>query len=108
MLYKFKSRSTADIIMLEPNARQILEIIGKSPDDQHGIVTVAQIPAAIQALEAAIAAQEAQSRPAGDKGDDNDDEGDPQAGEGVDLRQRAVPFMDMLRRSAAENNDVVW
>ena len=31
MLYKFKSKSTADLIMLEPNGRRVLEIIGKTP-----------------------------------------------------------------------------
>ena len=51
MLYKFKSRATADLIMLEANGRQVLEIIGKTPDDEHGIITVEQIPAAISALE---------------------------------------------------------
>jgi hypothetical protein len=29
MLYKFKSRSTGDLIMLEVNGRQVLEILGK-------------------------------------------------------------------------------
>jgi hypothetical protein len=32
MLYKFKSRSTGDLIMLEVNGRQVLEILGKDPD----------------------------------------------------------------------------
>ena len=31
MLYKFKSRATADLIMLEPQWRQIVTIIGKTP-----------------------------------------------------------------------------
>jgi cyclopropane-fatty-acyl-phospholipid synthase len=31
MLYKFKSRAAADLILLEPQGRQILEIIGKTP-----------------------------------------------------------------------------
>lgn len=30
MLYKFKSRATADLIMLEPQGRQIVTIIGKT------------------------------------------------------------------------------
>ncbi|MPN17088.1 hypothetical protein SDC9_164438 [bioreactor metagenome] len=112
MLYKFKSRSTADLIMLEPTARQILQIIGKSPDDQHGIVTVAQIPAAIAALEAAVAAEENLGRTDNQKSSDSDgsNEDDQKVNEGevIELRQRAVPFIEMLRRSAAENNDVVW
>ena len=112
MLYKFKSRSTADVIMLEPNARQLLQIVGKDPDEHHGIVTVAQIPAAIAALEAAIAAEEsgnkANAQPdAEDDSDDDEEEGSNAQGT-VGLRQRAVQLLDMLTRSAAENNDVVW
>ncbi|WP_404301438.1 DUF1840 domain-containing protein [Alicycliphilus denitrificans] len=108
MLFKFKSLATADLIMLEPNGRRVLQIIGKSPDDSHGIVTVAQIPAAIAALETAVLADDAVRAAATD-----DDEGAPDDGrelprDSVSLRQRAAPFIDMLRRSAAEDHDVVW
>jgi cyclopropane-fatty-acyl-phospholipid synthase len=103
MLYKFKSRAAADLIMLEPQGRQIVTLIGKTPG-ANGIVTAAQIPAAIAALEAAVAADEAQLA--------LDDEADETASEErkdtVRLRQRAAPFIDMLKRSAAENVDVVW
>ena len=103
MLYKFKSRATADLIMLEPHGRQIVSILGKAPGAS-GIVTAAQIPAAIAALEAAVAADEA--HPPGDEAQDEaaaDDRKDA-----VRLRERAAPFIDMLRRSAAEGVDVVW
>ena len=108
MLYKFKSRSTADLIMLEPTARQILPIIGKDPGDAHGIVTVAQIPGAIAALEAAVDAEENLGRKEPDYASTNEEDQQVNEGEIIGLRQRAVPFIDMLRRSAAENNDVVW
>jgi cyclopropane-fatty-acyl-phospholipid synthase len=103
MLYKFKSRAAADLIMLEPQGRQIVTLIGKTPGS-HGIVTAAQIPAAIAALEAAVAADEAQP-PVEDNAEEatTDDRQDT-----VRLRQRAAPFIDMLKRSAAENVDVVW
>jgi hypothetical protein len=106
MLYKFKSKAAADLIMLEPQGRQLLEIIGKAPGSS-GIVTAAQIPGAISALEAAVKASEAQSpAPEGSDADEDDD----QAGRAdtVKLRQRAAPFIEMLRKSAAENADVVW
>lgn len=110
MLYKFKSRSTADIIMLQAHGRQILQAIGKSPDDAHGIVTPEQIPGAIQALEAAIAADEARHAEGGEaqggNGQEQDERGE--ATEAVRLRQRAAPFIDMLRRSAAEGKEVTW
>ena len=109
MLYKFKSRATADVIMLEPNGRQLLQIIGKSPDP-HGIVTAAQIPAAIEALEAAVASEEAQrsQRTAETSAQDKKDEEPQERGESVSLRQRAMPLIDILRRSAAEGYDVTW
>ena len=57
MLYKFKSRATADLILLEPHGRRLLQAMDKEPARQ-GIVTAAQIPAAVAALEAAVAADE--------------------------------------------------
>jgi cyclopropane-fatty-acyl-phospholipid synthase len=103
MLYKFKSRATADLILLEPHGRQILQIIGKSPDVR-GIVTAAQIPSAIAALEAAVVADEAQ--PPADDADENAEQEERR--DSVRLRQRAAPVIDMLKRSAAEDTDVVW
>ena len=104
MLYKFKSRATADVIMLEPNGRQLVQIIGKTPG-QGGIVTVEQIPGAIAAIEAAIAAEERQAQEAAQDGEDGSGES---AAEAVSLRQRAAPLLDMLRRSAAEGREVTW
>ncbi|MBS0392302.1 MAG: DUF1840 domain-containing protein [Proteobacteria bacterium] len=106
MLFKFKSRATADLIMLEPNGRQLLELIGKTPDP-HGIVTAVQIPAAIAALEAAVAADEAHAGASADEDEGADDTQQPPR-DSVRLRQRATPFIDMLRRSAAEDHDVIW
>ena len=37
MLYKFKSKAAGDLIMLEPNGRRVLQIIGKEPGPK-GIV----------------------------------------------------------------------
>ena len=53
MLYKFKSKAAGDLIMLEPNGRQVLQLIGKQAGAT-GIIETAHMPAAIQALEAAI------------------------------------------------------
>lgn len=109
MLYKFKSRATADVIMLEANGRQILQILGKTPG-QSGIITAAQIPAAIAALQAAVAEDEAR-REAGRKAGHEDldaESSEAEPAEAIGLHQRAAPFLDMLRRSAAEQRDVTW
>ena len=66
MLYRFKSRATADLILLLPHARRLLEIIGKEPGAQ-GIITAAQIPAAVAALEAAVVDEEGRAAEAGER-----------------------------------------
>lgn len=102
MLYKFKSRATPDLIMLEPHGRQVVTIIGKAPGAS-GIVTAAQIPAAIAALEAAVLADEARR-----DAEDNEESTAEERHDAVRLRQRAAPFIEMLKRSAAAEVDVVW
>ena len=96
MLYKFKSKSAGDVIMLEPNGRRILEITGKDAGAK-GIILVAEMPAAIAALQAAIAQEEKAAK-----------EADAPPPDGPGLRQRAVPFIDLLQRSHKGGHDVVW
>ena len=108
MLYKFKSKVTSDVIMLEPNGREILQIIGKfSSDHPHnGIIEPEDMPAALAALEAALVqAAQINAKP-------NDAPADSDAAlpeqHTVQLHQRAAPFLDMLRRSLAARQAMVW
>lgn len=101
MLYKFKSAATGDLIMLEPNGRRVLEIIGKDTGPK-GIILADQMSAALAALAQAIAAEEA------DKQASAGDDGDAAKPAAVSLRQRAVPFIDMLKRCSAAGKDIVW
>ena len=96
MLYKFKSKDAGDVIMLEPNGRRVLEIIGKDAGPK-GIILPEQMPAAIQALEAAIALEQS-----------GDEQAGAVPGDGLGLHQRAMPFIDMLRRNLAAGHEVVW
>lgn len=105
MLYRFKSRATADLLMLEPHGRRLLAIIGKAPDPS-GIILLSQIAAALAAIDLAIFSAEANASPAPEN---TYPLGDSKAeADFVSLRQRALPLQDMLRRSAAAGNDVVW
>lgn len=109
MLFRFKSRATADLILLEPQAQRLLQIIGKEATPQ-GIVTLAQMPGAIAALQAAVADEARREAEAPEGLPDPDAVPDPDAPERdtVRLRQRAAPFIELLRRSAAVGKDVVW
>lgn len=108
MLYKFKSPAAGNLIMLEPNGRQILQILGKD-DPSHriqGILLPHDMPAAITALQAAIAQDEAdwQQRIA-----QAQEQGEPPPRPpGISLRQRAQPFIAMLQRAHQADKEIVW
>ena len=89
--------------MLQSNGEQMLAIIGKEATPQ-GVITVAQVPAAITALNRAIEVHEdAEALRAKDPSLRVEVEGDS-----VRLRDRVAPFMDLLTQSAAAGKDVLW
>lgn len=105
MIYKFKSKAAGDVIMMGPSGDEVLRSIGKSPSPK-GIIELAEMPAAISAVEQAIAAEEAaraeaeaQARADGQKLGPRD---------GVSLRQRAWPLVEMMKRALAANETIVW
>lgn len=106
MLFKFKSKAAGDVIMLEASGRRILELIGKDPAPQ-GIIIPEQMPAALAALQKAIAEETADLKAQGVAAPD---EADIQhgKGDGVSLKQRAKPFLDMLERCMKAKADIVW
>ncbi|MBP6894347.1 MAG: DUF1840 domain-containing protein [Gammaproteobacteria bacterium] len=107
MLYRFKSQASADVVMLEPSARHLLEIIGKTPGAP-GVITVDQMPAAISALEAAVA-NEAKMASHGNHDAHAVEDHDARAEqEHVSLHQRVTPLLHMLKESHGEGKDIVW
>ena len=105
MLYRFKSKAGADVIMMADSADAVLRLMGREPAQQ-GILEQASLPGLIQALEAGVAADEAQFQRSVDEA--------KAAGEavprrqGVSLRQRAWPLHELMQRSVKEKTDVVW
>lgn len=103
MLYKFKSKYFADLIMLDANGRHILKIIGKTSEER-GILLVAQMPAAIALLEAAIEQEQAELMHAMKGGAvDSKKIDDP-----LSLHHRSMPFIKLLRQCVLAGSDVVW
>src|SRR5258706_8344588 len=105
MIYKFKSKAAGDVIMMGPAGDDVLRIIGKSPAPK-GILEAAQMPAAISAVEQAIAADEAARAEAEKEAAAEGKKLPPR--DGVTLRQRAWPLVDMMKRSIADGVDIVW
>jgi hypothetical protein len=94
MIYKFKSKAAGDVIMLQPHGDQLLRLIGREPSAK-GIIEVADMPAAIDAVQNAAALSDAPT-------DDANGE------RGVGLKQRVWPMVEMLKRSKAANEPIVW
>ncbi len=107
MIYEFKSRATGTVVMMQPVAERLLEIIGKAPAPT-GIVTVAQLPEAIRRLEAAVAAERAQPAPAEEPREADAEPDEAAAARSISLGRRAWPLIEMMKAAAAAGRDVTW
>jgi hypothetical protein len=105
MLIIFKSKASGDVIMFGDVGKQLLSVMGKSPEPK-GIITPEQLPDAIQRLQDAIARSKAQ--PA----DTTEADDTPKAADGervfVSLAVRAVPLLQLLERSLKAKTPVIW
>jgi hypothetical protein len=105
MLYKFKSPAAGDLIMLEPNGRRVLEIMGKDPGPT-GIVLPEQMAAAQEAIQRAVESEEAQQKAATEQAKA---QGKPAPTfEALTLRKRAWPMLEMLQRCAQAKEPITW
>ncbi|HMM84389.1 MAG TPA: DUF1840 domain-containing protein [Azohydromonas sp.] len=104
MIYKFKSRDAADVIMLGPNGDHVLRLLGREPSAK-GIIEPADMPAAIAALEQAVLADEADTERRRDEAEQAG-EAAPQAV--VTLRQRVWPLIEMMRQCHRDGQPIVW
>lgn len=105
MIYKFRSKAAGDVIMLGPTGDAVLRAAGREPAPQ-GIFEPAAMPAARAAIERAIEADdaaraeaEAQARAEG---------ANLPRGDGLGLRQRAWPLVEMMKRAEGAGEPIVW
>jgi hypothetical protein len=105
MLYKFKSKAAGDVIMTAAAGDALLRAIGREPAAQ-GIIEPQQMTAARAAIEAAIAADE-QARAQAEAEAAAEGRRLPPR-EGVSLRQRAWPLVEMMKRAQRADEPVVW
>jgi hypothetical protein len=103
-LYRFKSRETGDLVMLQPHGRRILEVLGK--DLSSGVIQPTEMTEAIGKLKEAAALEAVEQQRLKDEAQANGDvapEFDP-----VSFKLRIVPFVEMLQRCEEAKVDVVW
>lgn len=110
MLITFKSRADGDVIMFGDVAKSILDIVGKDSSDTRGIITVEQIPAAIEALKTAVVRDKQKTVTSAEEkelGDIDPDDTKPAAAP-VSLAQRIAPLLTMLGYSLKAKTPVTW
>lgn len=105
MIYKFRCKAAGDVIMLGPNGDAMLRALGREPAPK-GIVEPATMSAAIAALERAIGEEEDARARAEAEAETRGEPLPPR--EGVALRQRLWPMIEMLRRARAADVPIVW
>ncbi|OIN94092.1 MAG: hypothetical protein AUJ20_01950 [Comamonadaceae bacterium CG1_02_60_18] len=109
MLYKFKSKVTGNVIMLQPNGERLLEIIGKRDANEpavKGILLPEQMSHALAAIDAAITQEEAARRAAVAQA--QQDGAPPPRFDAIGLRQRALPLVEMIQRCLKAQEPIVW
>jgi len=104
MLVTFKSAATGDLVMLGKSGKEILALLGKDPEALCGIITVEQLPGAIEALQTAISSDKARQgkQPA------EENETEKNGGREINLYQRALPLLEMLERASQERKPATW
>jgi hypothetical protein len=103
MLYKFKSKAAGDVIMLGPNGDAVMRLVGREPAAK-GIFEVQHLPQLIATLEKAVTDDDACRR----QPQAGDEEDKKSVGDGIGLRQRVWPLVEMMCRSHAQNEPIVW
>jgi hypothetical protein len=106
MLITFRSKSTAEVLMLSEHAKPLLLAAGKNfegdvPD--RGVFTPEQLEAAIAGLNHAILS----TFPVEDEEDDDHAPRHVMA-QPVSLKQRAYPLLEMFKKAKEEGSSVTW
>ena len=102
MAITFTTKAAGDVPMLDANAKQVLDLIGKD-FGVRGVITAGEAAAAAAKLRGAGAQ-------AGDKKLKPEDEAKAESAgaDVVPLNVRVKPFVDMLEAAAQQNKDILW
>ena len=96
----FHTKSYADITFLTEVGKQLIELMGHTPNVP-GAILANDIPAALARLQAALAADELDRQIA--EAPQTDEEEPP-----IQLSRRAMPLISLLEAAHADNENVMW
>ena len=96
----FHTKSYADITFLTDVGKQLIELMGHTPNVP-GAVLAHDIPAALARLQAGLAAGELDQQP--EEAPETDEEERP-----IQLSRRAQPLIALLEAANADNQNVMW
>ncbi|MCC6713748.1 MAG: DUF1840 domain-containing protein [Gammaproteobacteria bacterium] len=102
MLVRFRSKESAEFVMLGDIAVKLIQLMGHSGTIP-GAIAADDVPAALERLREALAIQGAAPAP--------EPEDEEEAGEReppVTLANRAYPLIEMLKAAAANDSYVMW
>jgi hypothetical protein len=106
MSLTLRSKATADLLLLNGLAKDLLGALGKDAT-QPGILVPQDMAAALRTLQDLPDAPPSASAEAA--GDEAAAKPEPAfADEVVPLRRRAVPLIRMIERALSENHPIVW
>lgn len=107
MIYKFKCKATGDLIMLAPQGDALMRALGREPAAQ-GIIELAAMGQALEGIAAAVTEDEVELVRAEAASEANARGAGLPKRQGVTLRQRLWPMVEMLRRAQAAGEPIVW
>jgi len=103
MAITFTTKAAGDVTMLDANAKQVLDLLGKEFGTR-GVITAAEAGAAAAKLRAAGSAQ----RGGNELAPDLEKQAEAAGADVVPLHTRVQPFIEMLEAAAKKNKDILW
>lgn len=103
MLVRFRSKESAEFVMLGDIAVRLIQLMGHSGTIP-GAIAAEGVPAALQRLREALDAVGAEPAPSPENEEAETGEREPR----VTLANRAYPLIEMLKAAAANDSYVMW
>ena len=92
--------------MLGKHAQALLAAMGKEPDAREGVITAPELSAAVASLQNHVQALDAQAAP--EEQETEEVEEQEPARESVPWAARALPLVQLMQASLAEQTFVTW